>query len=367
MSVEELRQKITKCDTGRPYLFISYSKKDAGYVFKDVVEFQKRKVNVWIDERGVDHTQASWKESALKAIEDIDCRMVLFYVSMNSLMSGACLEELRKTCSEETMELHAMQKIRFICIDVPDQEKKDQDKEQEDMNVPSIIELIGRCWKENFDNFDSLDKEKRIERMKTVSCFYKEIFGCTNERVRILARTGDPEADRFYYTTLCRYFPDGVFMQDKISDDEQISQADWNDPVVLHSIGLHYYHEAKKRGDKKDKTADACMKKSFECYRRSAEMGFAKAENKMGLCYKDGNGTDADLNKAFEWFKKAADHGDDMGQFNLGECFEFGRGTEQNPDMAIWWYKMAAAQGNSRSIYKLQKLTKEESSDEVQD
>ena len=367
MSTEELKDEIKKCDISRPYLFISYSGKDAAYVFEDVVEFQKRKVNVWIDERGVDHTQASWKDSALRAIEDIDCRLVLFYVSENSLMSRACLEELRKTCSEETMELHAMQRVKYICIDVFEPDAEKQDKEQKAADVRSILDLIGDCWEQNLGNYDSLDKEKRIEQMRTVSCFYKEIFGGTNERVRIPARKGVPEEDKNYYTKLSRYFPDSVYMHDEISEDEYMLETDRNDPVFLHSIGLHFYHEAMKKGDKKDKTVEEYKKKSFEYYRRSAEMGFAKAENKVGLCYRDGNGAAADPAEAFKWFTKAAEHGDDMGQYNLGECFEFGRGTEKNMDMAVWWYKMAAAQGNSRSIYRLQELKRKEGADEVQD
>ncbi len=260
-----------------------------------------------------------------------------------------------------------MQKVKFICIDVYEPDAENQDKEQKAADVRSILDLIEDCWDQNLDNYASLDKKKRIEQMRTVSCFYKEVFGGTNERVRIAARKGVPEEDKNYYTKLFGNFPDFVYMHDDISEDEYLSETDRNDPDFLHSLGLHLYHEAMKKGDKKDKTAEEYKKKSFEYYKRSAEMGFAKAENKVGLCYRDGNGTAADHAEAFRWFTKAAEHGDDMGQFNLGECFEFGRGTEKNMDMAVRWYKMAAEQDNSRSIYRLQELKRKEGADEVQD
>ena len=354
--LEQLKKDIRKCDTNRPYLFVSYSSVDAEYVFEDVIEFQKRGANVWIDNRWVDKTLSSWKDSALNAIRDIDCRMVIFYVSRDSLMSAACLDELRETWREETKELHGMQPVRFICVDVRAKNDKAETTET------SVLDMIAGCWEENARNYGREVKKIRSERMKAASCFYKEIFNGTNERVRIAARKGDPARSLNYYFDLFSYFPDSVILEKGIPVEVLEKLADGGDRVALHSLGLYYYHKAK--GSKKK---EELLKKSFEYYKRSAEQGFAKAENKMGLCCRDGNGTAADSKKAFEWFRRAADQGDDMGQFNLGECFEFGTGTEKDMDMALWWYKMAAAQDNSRSKYKLQELERKESEDEVQD
>ncbi len=374
--LEQLKKDIRKCDINRPYLFVSYSSADAEYVFEDVIELQNRGANVWIDNRWIDKTRSSWKDSALAAIRDIDCRLVIFYVSKNSLMSAACLDELRETWKEETKELHGMQAVGFICVDVRAENNKAETTET------SVLDMIAGCWEENARNYGEEVKKTRSERMRTASCFYKEIFNGTNERVRIAARKGETAQAGNYYRDLFTYFPDSVILEKGIPVDKLQELADGGDPVSQHSLGLYYYHKAmvskKKKAaggtvpsGEKEKKTEELLKKSFEYYSRSAGQGFAKAENKMGLCYLKGkypetNPKEAEK-KAFEWFSKAADQGDDMGQFNLGECFEFGKGTEKNMDMAVWWYKMAAAQGNSKSIYRLQKLKREESADEVQD
>ncbi len=375
--LEQLGKNIRRCDTSRPYLFVSYSSADAEYVFEDVIELQNRGANVWIDDRWIDKTRSSWKDSALPAIRDIDCRLVIFYVSKNSLMSAACLDELRETWKEETKELHGMQPVGFICVDVRTRGSKAVTTET------SVLDLIDECWSENARNYDEEIKKIRSERMRAASCFYKEIFNGTNERVRIAARKGEPARSGNYYRDMWIYFPDPVILTKGLPLDKLIELADGGDPVSQHSLGLYYYHMAtetkheKRAGETEagsvmtDKEKEDYKKKSFDYYSRSAKQGFPKAENKMGLCYRRGNYPEKDLKekeaweKAFEWFRKAADQGDDMGQFNLGECFEFGIGTEKNLDAAILWYKMAAAKGNSRSKYKLQKLEREESADEV--
>lgn len=303
--------------------------------------------------------------------------MVIFYVSKNSLMSMACLDELRETWKEETKELHGMEPVGFICVDVRTRGSKDVTTET------SILDMIEECWKENARNYDEEVKDIRSGRMKAASCFYKEIFNGTNERVRIAARKNGSSLGGNYYRDMWTYFPDSVILTKDIPLDKLKELADGGDPVSQHSLGLYYYHMAMEIKDEKragetgaaavvtDKEKDEYLEISFDYYSRSAKQGFAKAENKMGLCYKKGNCPKKELKesrkKAFEWFRKAAAQGDDMGQFNLGECFELGLGTQKNLAAAIWWYRMAAAQGNRQSIYRLRKLSSKVSADEVQD
>ena len=116
MSLQDYLSRIRPCDMSRPFIFICYSSQDAELVYRDVIEFQRRGYNVWIDEKNVDKTKASWKQSALAAIQDFYCELVVFYVSRTSLVSRACLNEMMTTQDPETIAVH-MGPVRFICID----------------------------------------------------------------------------------------------------------------------------------------------------------------------------------------------------------------------------------------------------------
>ena len=117
MEITEVLRQISPCDTQKPYIFISYSSQDKHLVWRDVLEYQRMGYNVWLDEKNLDKTKASWKEDALAAIEDMYCMLVVFYVSKTSLLSDACYRELSKTTDEFTAALH-YGPVKFIAIDV---------------------------------------------------------------------------------------------------------------------------------------------------------------------------------------------------------------------------------------------------------
>ena len=44
-------------------------------------------------------------------------------------------------------------------------------------------------------------------------------------------------------------------------------------------------------------------------WRKQAESGDAVAQNKLGLCYANGDGVPKDLSEAVRWYRKAAEQG----------------------------------------------------------
>ena len=80
-------------------------------------------------------------------------------------------------------------------------------------------------------------------------------------------------------------------------------------------------------------------------YIAKANEGEAWAQNKLGLCYYDGNGVEQDYTKAAEWFHEAAEQGYAPAQYNLGECYYYGEGVKQDYPLAVSWYRLAAEQG----------------------
>jgi len=71
----------------------------------------------------------------------------------------------------------------------------------------------------------------------------------------------------------------------------------------------------------------------------------AKALNKRGLDYEEGNGVTKDLAEAAKYYRQAADLGLAEGQFNLGLCYAGGVGVAEVPAEAAKWYQLAADQG----------------------
>jgi TPR repeat protein len=76
-----------------------------------------------------------------------------------------------------------------------------------------------------------------------------------------------------------------------------------------------------------------------------AEQGNPEAQYHLGMAYNSGIGTKVDKTRAFEWFKKSASLGDALGQYKLG-CYYAGQGGEGIPlDLEIALkYKLISAE-----------------------
>lgn len=83
------------------------------------------------------------------------------------------------------------------------------------------------------------------------------------------------------------------------------------------------------------------------------------ALNNLGNIFYNEEGMAQDLEKSFDFYKKSADLGYVHGQKNTAECYEFGEGVEKNNKLALKYYKLAAEQDCDYSARKVKKLTEE--------
>lgn len=95
---KQLEKLIEKCDMDKPYIFISYSKKDAERVYPMVIELQRLGYNIWIDTDLEDQNGNNWLKPALDCIADANCEEVFFMLSSNSLKSAPVFTEIM--CSQ---------------------------------------------------------------------------------------------------------------------------------------------------------------------------------------------------------------------------------------------------------------------------
>lgn len=129
---------------------------------------QRAGYNLWIDEANLDKSKPSWKSDALRAIEDIYCAVVLFFVSSSSLKSRACLDEILHTACAETRTLHLGQEVPLIVVEV-----------EPIQDITDFIAEVARSVR-----ISDKTKEQKTSQMAVVSTFRERWFP-DNEKVRI--------------------------------------------------------------------------------------------------------------------------------------------------------------------------------------
>ena len=80
-------------------------------------------------------------------------------------------------------------------------------------------------------------------------------------------------------------------------------------------------------------------------YRKSAEQGYAEAQNNLGWMYQNGYGVAQSYTEAVNWFRKSAEQGYAEAQYNLGAMYANGDGVAQNYTEAVKWFRKSAEQG----------------------
>lgn len=193
MEPAEVLAQIKSCDMDNPYIFVSYSAQDHQRVWEDVLAFQQLGYNVWLDERNLDKTKDSWTEDALSAISDLDCLLVVFYVSSSSLTSEACYRELSQTTETMTMYIH-FGPVRFIAVDV--EAVGDIGKFTQNVHV----NLLRR---------KDISKKEKTSKSIILSQFCSNFFDSNNERVRVHPKD-EPNRKIGYYEEIVASFPDAA-------------------------------------------------------------------------------------------------------------------------------------------------------------
>ncbi len=104
-----------------------------------------------------------------------------------------------------------------------------------------------------------------------------------------------------------------------------------------------------------DTTENSYKKEAIKWLRKSANNGYKKAENSMGIAYKKGMGVTQDYKEAFKWFEKSAEikyvggvkeYGNAEAQNNLGLMYTDGLGVERDSEKAYFWFSLSGRQGN---------------------
>ena len=96
------------------------------------------------------------------------------------------------------------------------------------------------------------------------------------------------------------------------------------------------------------------IKTAFSWYEKSANKGYIKAFQNMGIIYQNGlGGIPINHVKAFDCFMKASEEDSPDAFFCVGNCYLNGLGVEENDEEAANWFKKAAELGEPDSMFHL--------------
>lgn len=82
---------------------------------------------------------------------------------------------------------------------------------------------------------------------------------------------------------------------------------------------------------------------ALSIWRPLAEEGNARAQNNLGIMFRNGEGVVQDFDASRHWLLLAAEQAYPRAQFSLGMMYDFGQGVAQDYNQAVRWYLQAAA------------------------
>ena len=93
--------------------------------------------------------------------------------------------------------------------------------------------------------------------------------------------------------------------------------------------------------------------KAVDIFAQLAEQDFAKAQNAMGSCCKEGRGLPQNTAMAIEWFTKAAKQEYGAAYYNLGKLYEDGKLVSRDEQKIFYYYSEGAARKYPSAQYRV--------------
>ena len=178
------------------------------------------------------------------------------------------------------------------------------------------------------------------------------------------------------------------FVKSKVNVDKSlVGLSEAKDPVFVCSLGCKYllgdnveknYDLAKKHFETATKLGSAqaffmlgfmhqsglgCeidIKKSLECYHKSAEKNYVEAQTVLGVNYVEGVVVERDIEKGLHYLKLAAGQNNGKAFYVLGALYENGEVIPQNMVEAKKYYGLAAKKNEQKSQLRLGIIFKHE-------
>ena len=124
---QKLQKEIAICDRTMPYLYITYSTRDADKVYPAVKALQEAGINVWIDVPQNFNTGKGYNSSIFEALEAPECKGILFFMTESSMTSAQTCKEIAYADSPNVKQTHNFG-LALTIVELFDLEDHDREK-----------------------------------------------------------------------------------------------------------------------------------------------------------------------------------------------------------------------------------------------
>jgi len=105
---------------------------------------------------------------------------------------------------------------------------------------------------------------------------------------------------------------------------------------------------------------------AMQWWEKAAENEHARAQNGLGVLYRDGDLGEPDATRAAEWFRRSAENGYAFAMFSLALLYRDGDGVERNDIEAHKWFNLASALNfDPRSTFQRDLIARSMKSEDV--
>ena len=122
--------------------------------------------------------------------------------------------------------------------------------------------------------------------------------------------------------------------------------------------------------DEFDRGYESFVSRDYEAavqwWQRAAEKEHARAQNGLGVLYRDGDLGEPDPKRAAEWFRRSAENGYAFAMYSLALLYRDGEGVEQNDIEAHKWFNLASVLNfDPRSAFQRDLIARRMKSEDV--
>ena len=124
-------------------------------------------------------------------------------------------------------------------------------------------------------------------------------------------------------------------------------------PYIFESH--HEFQNQHTAPQKSDGERNSCSSEKLEidpivALTKTALGGDTEAQNKLGICYLNGNGVDKNYSKAVACFRKAARKDNKEAQANLSIAYKEGHGVKKDLTLATYWLLKSCSTDGGRTV-----------------
>jgi hypothetical protein len=203
-----------------------------------------------------------------------------------------------------------------------------------------LIQAVGD--KEKIETI--VDYCQRIFKSKNTSHSRNKMFGLLSPFQDYLSHAKSNAEAQFFLGYCYLGYERGIFSIAKALKYFQLSANQENAMALLY-LGLRF-----KVGIEVDDNHILyfeTFKPDFDTFKRAADLGNARAQNIVSLCYLKGEGTAQDYENALKYTTMSAEQGDALGLFTLGKLYFKGVGIAQDIEKSFIYFKRAADLGSA--------------------